>query len=775
MSASGPSGYFQVPFIKKPEANWQKLTVPAGMDYGINSNDNLSNRWNAAASYRHDSDSGDFLVAPVCNGTLHCDFRSRAVHTESNFEIAGMGTWLGKDIVDAVKSNNYQSLTNLPFPANDRQRQELFYAIADLGQGPSESSVAVVLTPFTVDQFDIGSDLGELRAFIYESIDIASLHEHLVKNCCSGTTPGGLSPAAMREHIFDLTHIRANIRNGADFTWDVVFKLFLLGLITARATVTGGTERFPLGRAGRNKGDSTERIVNLYALSDRGPVDPLLVLSAAKGYNKLAGDVEFLDAPESGGCTRVTFAWAGDNSLLSKKQDRFRLESGNLSFAREQFIETLSKLHRYPFSILCQVKTLCALNVEEWREVGNGQKGLHLERLQAIEASGEWTNYAGYFEWNDRFNVFQLEAVVTHFCFGTQSVNGPNDHRRDATPVDVEVDANFLMRVPMGWRGTVSRDSGVYLVQIDRISDLGGPKTGLRLKSLPDEPELYDEFEGCLFVVAGGEVADAVLGFTSFTGKSQKKFASSIEGNRRYLFRSNKSGGKVTHNYAFMLSRDSSLGEIAGLQAWYYWGSQINTNMKQPGEMDDDGKKGIVLHRGSAVVNGQGNSSPNTWNWSQGCHVAPPRAYYRFRRSLGNAFCATERFDEWVLHVVNSTQLESEATFQETNGWLEYVDLIEIGQAEALAFNELIAESTATTLLSTLGKRLALILANDAQQELKELEDRGNSAMEVARANKRVVLPDDWSMKIVGTYYLVRPLERTLLGPKRRLIVRSED
>ena len=600
-------------------------------------------------------------------------------------------------------------------------------------------------------------------------MDILSLYQGLGISGLSGDLKKQIPTG--RGHLFvDAKLIPLKVRRNLGVTWDHIFTLFLLGLVKARVNIPSATT---LGNPARIEGSVTHRKIDLWAFTQYGAVDPALVFHALRKANRLidaTGTVtQFFAAPGAGGGIEPTFRWT---DRPDSTQDRFW--ANMTMFSERQFLTNAASFV-YPYPVLRFLNkhfdwenTFSTDGISRWREVGDTQTGQYLELLLPFSGTTD-PQIATLFDWNDRFNVFQLEAVVDHFCKGTQSEHGPN--RTDGNSIDVDLTVNFLAKTKLGWRQKVPPTSGTYLVQIDRMSDLGGPKSGLRLEIGRPEPRAYDEYEGCIFLVAGGEINAIIYGFSSFTGKDvEGEAASSIEGNRRYLFRSRKSKQKKGHNYAFIVTRDGNLKQVGGLPAWFYWGRERWVDKKGRewsarawGAKDDDsrvaGKQGIVIHRGNSVVIGN-NPSQIKWNGSHGCQVAPSKTYYSFRRKLCNSWLDYENPPNedrpWIEFIAGLSARESVIVWTETTDYLEYEESLGqlLDEAELRAQTEYPIDP---------------LVLEQVEGEWEMNEQLGKWLEE----NQQIIPPEYWDHKIVGTYFLVRPFEITLpMVPETRLILR---
>lgn len=263
-----------------------------------------------------------------------------------------------------------------------------------------------------------------------------------------------------------------------------------------------------------------------------------------------------------------------------------------------------------------------------------------------------------------------------------------------------------------------------------------------------------------MFLVSGGEIRKIVLGFTSFTSKRKGKdaAASSIEGNRRYLFWSRKSPRKVGHNYAFIISHDRRLSQTGDLPAWFYWASTA-TPLRELGEASP-GKTAIVLHRGNSVVQWdpptrQWDPTTLQWNGSHGCQVAPARLYYQLRTAICREWLkgeAPSEGDAWVSLVAGSTKQFSEMIFQNTNGHFDY-------------------EAFLTSLDTEMCGGPNLFEPPD----LEAAREAYSAAKQSAEENQQIIPAEYWDRKIRGTYFLVRPFETTLPEAREKRLIQRPN
>lgn len=750
-------------FIKPVNGSWSDLTIPDGKRFGIQPQGTTNSRqWHSALSYIYDSPK-DFDVFPICSGTMFCDFRPKRLHFEvSNFDLMHLSI-LGNEFVEPVVNGDYESLKLLPFPDDDVERDALYGSIHNLGTEEDIGSIKLILHLSKKDQFYLGQGLegfGKVKYFLYDSVDIQSLYQSLGVSGFSAD----LKKKIPNGHLFfDANLIPKKIRKDNDVTWDHIFKLFLLGLIKARVSDPSAIR---LGKPSTVENSENRKEINLWAFTEYGAVDPGLALKALHLAGKLNDSSpavnSFFASPAEGGAIESTFLWTDQ---LASTQDRFFTDLS--TFNEDQFTTDASSFI-YPYPILhflnehfnWSSNIINPNGTTKWREVGDTQTGQYLEVLLPYSGTTN-PQIASFLDWNDRYNLFQLEAIVRHFCKGTQSEHGTGSSI--GNPVDVDISADFLTKAKLGWKTNAPPMSGVYLIQIDRISDIGGPKTGLRLEIRRPEPRAYDEYEGCIFLVSGGEIRNIIYGFSSFTGKDMEgEAASSIEGNRRYLFRSRKSPQKEGHNYAFILTRDGNLKQQGQLPAWFYWGSMHPTHAL--GERDENGKGGIIIHRGNPVIR-RNNPSPSKWNGSHGCQVAPSKTYYPLRKAIIFNFLRDENpaaMDRpWLGLVSGLTAAESEMVYIETNNHIEYEESLK----QSLSDGELYAQSEHC---------IDPIVSQELEQLLEDWEIYEEIRKE-AEKNKYIITPEHWDNKIIGTYFLVRPFEITQpMTPETRFILRPQ-
>jgi hypothetical protein len=660
---------------------------------------------------------------------VHCD--------QSNADLIGLSK-IGRQFIVPVISGRYADFESfpLPFPEDSVGRENFFRTIHNLGTGSHQGSVKLILKPNP--KIDLPDDLGTIKYFIYESVDIASLHAAFINKLPSADDLRQNKPTS--ETFADAWRIlEKDTRQNLDGRH--AFKLFLLGLIRVKVDSAAGMK---LGKP--SLASNGKRQITLWAFTEYGVVDPALVLSSLDISTE---DARNFFSPPPNGAIESTFQWTSESGDV---QDRL---FENLSLDKTDFIENKSKSFIYPYTVLRLLKKNLPLDKNTWREVGDGQKGLFIEKLARRVGTAELFRF---FDWNDRFNVFQLEAVAEFFCKGTQAGPGPNH-------VDIDLNVNFLEKSSLGWTSTNPRRSQVYLVQIDRMSDLGGPRTGLRLSATGyPAPRAFDEYEGCMFVVSGGEIKGIFHGFSSFTGKVNEDVdgepASSIEGNRRYLFRSRRSPLNKAHNYAFIVAPDQNLSMNTGLPAWFFWGRRLPEPTLEPGIKDPNGKGFIVLHRGNNVIK---NFAPtdNDWNGSDGCQVSPIATYYSFRKTLCDIWVNDEIQDVWVSLVGNTQPASSELIYKNSKDHLD----LENKLAKELRENK--SRLDGHTEFSIVDGPIELDLLPGFVEYLK-------NARTLIQENDGIILSEHWDGKVVGTYFLVRPFERTLNTPQgeRRLIMR---
>lgn len=748
------------------EGGWGDLGVPDGSRYGIQpAGSRKAGSWHSALTYEYESPA-DFDVLPVCGGTAHCDFRPGNLHFDvPNRELIvpsrGQSNLplLGRSFVEPVVKSEYDTLELLPFPDDDSEREDLYESIDSLGSG-GDSTIKIVLNVDPKYQIDVkpgpggsGPGLGRLRYFVYESVDIESLYNGLGVSEMSGEPTGRRVSGIFRGGSF----IRQALREDLDVTWDDLFKLFLLGLVTVRVEVPSD---ITFGKSALH-GDPPTRRISLWAFTDYGAIDPVIVLNAFRTEGRLV-DSEFFHTPADGGSVEAAFSWTDENS---NSEGRL-LE--DVSLSESDFINNAEEF-LYPYSLLRFMREHLGWSKDDpkWRDdVGDAQKAQYSDELLL---QLEPMDLAEFFDWTDRYNIFQLEAVAEFFCVGTRSEYG--DGRRDGEVVDTEIVVDFLAKAELGWRVEDPRRSGLYLVQIDRMSDIGGPRTAIRMNETGlGGQRSADEYEGCIFLVCGGEIQELFYGFSSFTGKRcVGGAASSIEGNRRYLFRSRKSPSKQGHNYAFIITRDESLKyrHQERLPGWFYWGREDGDEYeaRNPGEKDGNGKSWIIIHRGNSPtrVIGMGyEPTPRSWNGSKGCQVAPIDTYYTLRSEICRTWTKYEspqgEANPSLALVAGLSASDSVRVFIETNRHIDY----EKSLSDRLAHSDL--EGHSEYVINFRG--WADLLTKDKLEKYRQMR-------EWALEHDQILPPEQWNHHIAGTYLIVRPFEKQV-DADTRLIARPQ-
>ncbi len=779
-------------FLRSDSASWSDLSVPAGSHFGINRDGPAPGRWHSGLTYEYDA-SKDFNLRPVGRGKLHCDFRPGTLHFEvPNIELMGTNK-IGRAFLDPLVLANYSAIPLLPFPTVQSEREALSHAIEQL-----DGSIKLILSLDPTAQIKLGEELGTVHYVMYDSVDIRSLYDAFLGGLASQPfeKKGAQGPLRGAWQIGKTFKSKLSV----PFTWDHIFRLFLLGLVTADVA----PDTVPtLGKPGMGP-NAGKRRISLWAFSEHGAVDPVTVFRHMSDINTLddngttTSTTTFFSAPAptGNGAVEPTFVWdsAGasveDRNVLRSVSDPLTITKAALlpaPAANGTISNTdaaLAARFLYPLPMLNMCCTRLNLTPAEWRAVGYGQKALFGNRLPAAGAANEAALLRSYFDWNDRYNIFQLEAAVEHFCLGTKSSAGATSDDPTRVYLQDEVvsklTVNFLQAAPLGWSAN-PHTSSLYLAHIDWMADLGGPRTALEISTGKAGDRASDEYEGVIFIVAprpfrdpfacnGARVRHIAVGFASFTGKRPEskadgglpgaENASSIEGNRKYLFQSVSSGGHKGHNYTFLLYRDRGIGpKLSGkLPGWFYWGS--DSPARDPGVADNVGsgayKGAILMHRGNPVLR---NGEPPTggWNGSHGCQVAPITTYHPFRAAVCEVWLDEHADDEpkpdaysRIRKITSLTPAEIELLWSDTDDH-EKAELFWEEQIAGMGY--------------VMASEWALRIDAEIAQIQTEREDM--------RLALRSVPAEYWNAKIEGTYYLIRPLEQDA-GSGKRMIRRPQ-
>jgi hypothetical protein len=527
-----------------------------------------------------------------------------------------------------------------------------------------------------------------------------------------------------------------------------IFQCFLLGLLAPdinAADISMLWDAPPVtGVAGRSE-------ISLSIHTDYGPIDPVLVFDQLLRGGSRANFESYV----ASSAFASIFKW----DLTGNYMDGRRYGEICTSINVNQFLSNnVCGIHLYPFSylILCKSKFDLGDEDQKWREIGDKQKQQYKTMIGNLRGRDP-SEINKFFNWEDRLNPFQLEAIIESFCYDGLSqdlepcVTG-TEHPANPT---VLVSCDFTDGEHVDPVLDPGKTSHLYLVQIDPLFDIGGPRTHAKIRTSRETlagEVLYDYYEGAMFVVYKGRVRKIFPRFSSFTSKNNLFDAlSSIEGNRRYRFRSRVApfrGDKKGHNYAFAITPSNDISKLWPLHAWYYWGYPLDWDhfIKEPGAIDTNGKGFIIIHRGNRI------GSTMYWNGSEGCQVSPYKVHYDLRslivdiwleyKASESEMAPIERLQ--LVRIRDSDMDTSEWAWQETKDHLEYEEYL---------------------------KELIKTITPEFAKKLKELNQIG---FEADIASGKVVPANYWDHKIYGTYYLVRPFEQNVSGLPdcRRMIVR---
>jgi hypothetical protein len=646
-------------------------------------------RWSSILEYET---AASFEYQPFCVGVVHCKCERD-------------DAWRGD--FDEVVSRDFYHMAKMQSPAFLRhviagEFDQLSPLVVSAAAGNAirtlQGTVRLVLNPHGT--VDIPDGSGILSHIVYESVDIAALRAHFL--------PIAGGPLENSRHLLSAKNGRPALGE------DHIFQLFLLGLISPDIHPS----KHKLGAPGTitSGGSAGKRRVAIRTYTYMGPTDPIVLLDRAHVRGQLEDPHGFLSSP----AVVAQFHWDQAHAYADN-----RVDLGAAITTTD--IKSLASRYVYPYSILkiAASRLGIARNSADWNAIRASQKQLYTTILTAWRAG----TVAEGFIWDDRRNPLQLEALIEGFCVG----------RGGSPPTDGPVTVDFRTTETIPATKLKPNPSGLYLVQIFEMNSLGAPFTHLRIRTnttatgLPAGFPVEDRYEGCVFLVYGGEVTDVFYGFSSMTStnNTDEDVLSSIEGNRKYRFRSRASPGKKGHNYAFALSLNENLDEIKGLSGYYYWGGRSTSSPKIKGQTDSNGKSFIIIHKGNQPI----EANTDAGNGSHGCQVAPPATYYGLRNRIVEQWLLDHPEDKYVRFVQTLTKAESEKLFVATKtheAWEKQIN------EEAVAAHS------------------------------EELTEKFEDLIETTRAEKvedgRILPASYWDNRIVGTYFLVRPREVSVLG-----------
>lgn len=268
-----------------------------------------------------------------------------------------------------------------------------------VGLDPSEGFIPIAAgapLPETVNLFVHPSPL-EVRepAFRLRALEIGSI---------SGFAYIGVETASLEAALGPLLDKTILALRRTPLTRAQLVEQFVRGMLNVRVT-----KGHAIGNASTEGAPSGSRQFAFASLSPGGPLDPSFT------YEWM---VDFVDDGQ-----------AAVNQLTGLIPVRWPLIDPGLSVA--EAIATTEDV-TYPFSTLTDFKRSRGLSEGQWREVGNNQKALYLERLRVRYGHTPAGSTEPPFEFDDvdRNNLFQLEAVVEFFAnFDDPWANG-------AVPVD---------------------------------------------------------------------------------------------------------------------------------------------------------------------------------------------------------------------------------------------------------------------------------------------------------------------------------------------------
>ena len=297
----------------------------------------------------------------------------------------------------------------------------------------------------------------------------------------------------------------------------------------------------------------------------------------------------------------------------------------------------------YPYPVLSWARRKVDGFADLWRSVGDGQKALYWEQLRARSghsSSGQPFTY----NTDEMGNLFQLEAV-TEFFMDWVEPSTPGTSPAPAVPVPPKVDL-----LAPDWNLVV-----LDPFDHDRLGSPILPRPDYQLAPYtpsqpvaPCEPSVtlplqVDRYRGALFLVRRGQVVawhrwstisshrwEDSLHQWDPSGSALCNYASSVQGNRKFLFWSRTASEKVPAiNYAIQLYDPEALSNYVD----YNW-SPGRYYFRTGSPMDDGsfasdreaGKTAVMLHDGYA--NDQHNQQFD-YIGSAGCIVSPE--YYKLR------------------------------------------------------------------------------------------------------------------------------------------------
>jgi hypothetical protein len=662
--------------------DWTHLSVPAGREFGMAQFVPADWRWLSTLEYET---SDSFEYQPFCNGVLHCRCERDDAWRGDFDEI------VPRDFYHMPKTQSPAFLRHVIAGEFDQLSPLVVSSAAANAIRTLQGSVSLVITPHgTVDLPD-GS--GIISHLVYDSVDIAALRSHFV--------PLASGPLKTSRHLL-------SARNGRPaLTEDQVFQMFLLGLISPNVDATKHKLGAPaIISAGSSSG---KRRIAIRTYTYQGPTDPIVLLDRMNVRGDLEDPHGFLSSP----AVATQFYWDQPHAYQDNRLDMGAALSVNS-------LKSLATRYMYPYSMLriTASRLGIATTSTEWDAIRLSQKQLYKTILTAWKAG---TVTPG-FQWEDRRNPIQLEAIIEFFCVG-----------RTGTPAtDQPVTVDFRAKESFTAAKLTAAPSDLYLVQIFEMNALGGPFTHLAISTnssatgLPTDFPTADKYEGVMFLVYGGDITDLFYGFSSLTSSvnTDEDALSSIEGNRKYRFRSRASPSKKSHNYAFGVTLNENLDGMEGLSGYYFWGARSLSSPISKGSVDADGKSWIVIHRGNEPI----ESNADEGNWSHGCQVAPALTYYRLRDRIVEDWLTDHPEDKYLRFVQTLTQPESEKVYDATLKTHE-------------AWEKKLSEE-------------------DGPDDSEQLTEKEKELIATGR-----ILPDVyWNNRIIGTYFLVRPTEVSVLG-----------
>lgn len=143
----------------------------------------------------------------------------------------------------------------------------------------------------------------------------------------------------------------------------------------------------------------------------------------------------------------------------------------------------------------------------------------------------------------------------------------------------------------------------------------------------------WDHYHGVLFLVYQNRV-HSIYPWTSYTSRNYESgsaLLSSIRGNRRYTYNSQRAASTAAINYAFSVFDSADFDKP--IAANYYFSDVVTSDDKIRSGESEPGKTEIMIHIGYTRA---GQSSTGDGSGSAGCLVSP--SFYSFRDQLINLY-----------------------------------------------------------------------------------------------------------------------------------------